>query len=72
MAALSLPLGILCLLLGGAVVLLHYAWPSALRAVLDQSAPDYGGQARAGSPLILNNPLHQQFAAPDLTLTTKL
>ncbi|XP_004639130.1 dual oxidase maturation factor 2 [Octodon degus] len=69
---LTLATGILCLLLGGAVVLLHYAWPSGLRAVLDQSSPDCGTQARAGSSLILSNPLNQQFAPPDSKITTKL
>ncbi|EHB07931.1 Dual oxidase maturation factor 2 [Heterocephalus glaber] len=68
----TLATGILCLLLGAAVVLLHYAWPSSLRAVLDQSAPDCCGLATAGSPVILSNPLHPQFAPPDFKITTKL
>ncbi|KFO29691.1 Dual oxidase maturation factor 2 [Fukomys damarensis] len=68
----TLAIGILCLLLGGSVVLLHYAWPSALRAVLDQSGPDYCSPAAAGSPFILSNPVHPQFAPLDYKITTKL
>lgn len=64
--------GILCLLLGVAVVSLHYSWPSALRTFLDRSGKDYGSQAKGSSPLILNNPLHKQFGALDLTTNTNL
>ncbi|XP_012504685.1 PREDICTED: dual oxidase maturation factor 2 [Propithecus coquereli] len=68
----TLATGILCLLLGGAVVSLHYARPSALRAFLDQSLKDSSSQGREGSPLVLKNPLHKQSALPDLQVTTNL
>ncbi|XP_058593868.1 dual oxidase maturation factor 2 isoform X2 [Neofelis nebulosa] len=68
----TLATGILCLLLGVAVVSLHYSWPSALRTFLDRSGKDYGNQAKGSSPLILNNPLHKQFGALDLTTNTNL
>lgn len=68
----TLATGILCLLLGGAVVSLHYARLSALRTFLDQSVKDYGSPAKGSSPLILKNPLHKQFGASDLTISTKL
>lgn len=64
--------GILCLLLGGAVVSLHYARLSALRTFLDQSVKNYGSPAKGSSPLILKNPLHKQFGASDLTISTNL
>ncbi|XP_014702541.2 dual oxidase maturation factor 2 [Equus asinus] len=68
----TLATGILCLLLGGAVVSLHYARLSALRTFLDQSVKDYGSPAKGSSPLILKNPLHKQFGASDLTISTNL
>lgn len=64
--------GILSLLLGGAVVILHYTRPSALRTFLDQSVKDCSDQAKGNSPLILNNPHHEQFRTPDLNITTIL
>nr|XP_026247889.1 dual oxidase maturation factor 2 [Urocitellus parryii] len=68
----TLATGILCLLLGGAVVILHYAGPNALRIFLDQSVRDCSGQEKRRSPLVLNNPLHKQFGAPNLSITTNL
>ncbi|KAM6201795.1 dual oxidase maturation factor 2 [Rhynchocyon petersi] len=68
----TLATGILCLLLGGAVVSLHYRRPSALRTFLDQSVKDQGGQARGGSPLILSNPLHKQSEDSDIQMCTNL
>ena len=64
--------GILCLLLGVAVLSLHYARPSALRTFLDGSVKGLESQAKGSSPLILNNPLHKQFWASDLTISTNL
>ncbi|XP_007121453.1 dual oxidase maturation factor 2 [Physeter macrocephalus] len=68
----TLATGILCLLLGAAVLSLHYARPSALRTFLDGSVKGLESQAKGSSPLILNNPLHKQFWASDLTINTKL
>ncbi|XP_066200151.1 dual oxidase maturation factor 2 [Saccopteryx leptura] len=68
----TLATGVLCLFLGGAVVSLHYARPSALRAFLDRSVKNYGNQARGGSPIHFNNPLPKQFEASDLTVSTNL
>ncbi|XP_004408737.1 PREDICTED: dual oxidase maturation factor 2 [Odobenus rosmarus divergens] len=68
----TLATGILCLLLGVAVVSLHYSRPSALRTFLDGSVKDCGSQAKGNLPLILNNPLHEQFGALDLTTSTNL
>ncbi|XP_008060849.1 dual oxidase maturation factor 2 [Carlito syrichta] len=68
----TLATGILCLLLGAAVVCLHYARPSALRTLLDQSAEDSRNQAKGGAPLILNNPLYKQAGCSDLSTTTNL
>ncbi|XP_038298132.1 dual oxidase maturation factor 2 isoform X2 [Canis aureus] len=68
----TLATGILCLLLGVAVVSLHYSRPSALRTFLDQSVKNYGSQVKGSLPLILNNPLHKQFGALDLTTSTNL
>ncbi|XP_004687899.1 PREDICTED: dual oxidase maturation factor 2 [Condylura cristata] len=68
----TLATGTLCLLLGGAVVTLHYTWPSALRTFLDHSVKDCGGQANGDSSLVLNNPLHEQFGVSYLTATTNL
>ncbi|XP_006831759.1 PREDICTED: dual oxidase maturation factor 2 [Chrysochloris asiatica] len=68
----TLATGILCLLLGGVVVILHYMRPSALRIFLDQSIKEREGQTRWESPLILSNPLHQQPDVPDLEMTTNL
>ncbi|XP_076983868.1 dual oxidase maturation factor 2 [Tamandua tetradactyla] len=65
----TLAIGILCLLLGGAVVSLHYARPGALRTFLDQSVKDYPGQMRGGPALVLSNPLHKQSEAQDLNVT---
>ncbi|XP_006883007.1 PREDICTED: dual oxidase maturation factor 2 [Elephantulus edwardii] len=67
----TLATGILCLLLGGAVVSLHYTRPRALQTFLDLSGKDHEGQAR-GDSLILNNPLHKQSEDPDLSMTTHL
>lgn len=64
--------GILSLLLGGAVVILHYTRPSALRTFLDQSVKDCSNQPKGNSPLILNNPQHEQFKTSDLNITTLL
>lgn len=64
--------GILSLLLGAAVVILHYTWPSALRSFLDQSGKDCSSQAKGKLPLILDNPQHKQFENPDLNITTVL
>ncbi|XP_007534168.1 dual oxidase maturation factor 2 isoform X2 [Erinaceus europaeus] len=69
---LTLATGILCLLLGGAVVGFHYLRPRALRIFLDQSVKDCGSQAKGGSPLVLSNPLHQKLGASDLTISTNL
>uniref|UniRef100_A0A8C9ADN5 Dual oxidase maturation factor 2 n=1 Tax=Prolemur simus TaxID=1328070 RepID=A0A8C9ADN5_PROSS len=68
----TLATGVLCLLLGGAVMSLHYARPSALRAFLDQSLKDSSSQGREGSSLVLKNPLHKQSRLPDLHITTNL
>ncbi|KAJ8776915.1 hypothetical protein J1605_015092 [Eschrichtius robustus] len=68
----TLATGILCLLLGVAVLSLHYARPSALRTFLDGSGKGLESQAKGSSPLILNNPLHKQFWASDLTISTNL
>ncbi|XP_073733042.1 dual oxidase maturation factor 2 isoform X2 [Callorhinus ursinus] len=68
----TLATGILCLLLGVAVVSLHYSRPSALRTFLDGSVKDCGSQAKRNLSLILNNPLHKQFGALDLTNSTNL
>lgn len=68
----TLATGILCLLLGGAVVSLHYTLPSALRSFLDRSVKDCGDQERGSSPLNLNNPLHKKFGSSDLTISTHL
>lgn len=64
--------GVLCLLLGGAVVSLHYSRPRALRTFLDLSVKDYGSQAKGNLHLILSNPLPKQFGALDLTTSTNL
>ncbi|EDL28095.1 RIKEN cDNA 9030623N16 [Mus musculus] len=64
--------GILSLLLGGAVVILHYTRPSALRSFLDLSVKDCSNQAKGNSPLTLNNPQHEQLKSPDLNITTLL
>ncbi|XP_070260875.1 dual oxidase maturation factor 2 [Myotis yumanensis] len=68
----TLATGVLCLLLGGAVVGLHYAKPSALRTFLDGSGKNFGNQARGGSPLGLNNPSYKQFEAMATTISTNL
>ncbi|XP_008682215.1 dual oxidase maturation factor 2 isoform X2 [Ursus maritimus] len=68
----TLATGILCLLLGVAVVSLHYSRPGALRTFLDRSVKDYGNQVKGSLPLILNNPLHKQFGALDFTISTNL
>ncbi|XP_058915407.1 dual oxidase maturation factor 2 [Kogia breviceps] len=68
----TLATGILCLLLGVAVLRLHYARPSALRTLLDGSVKGLESQAKGSSPLILNNPLHKQFWASDLNISTNL
>lgn len=62
--------GILSLLLGGVVVILHYTRPNALRSFLDLSVKDCSNQAKGNSPLILNNPQHDK--TPDLNITTLL
>ncbi|XP_023602308.1 dual oxidase maturation factor 2 [Myotis lucifugus] len=68
----TLATGVLCLLLGGAVVGLHYAKPSALRTFLDGSVKNFGNQPRGGSPLGLNNPSYKQFSASEATISTNL
>ena len=64
--------GVLCLLLGAAVLSLHYARPSALRLFLEGSVKDLESPTKGSSPLILSNPLHKQFGALDLTMSTNL
>lgn len=64
--------GVLCLLLGGAVVSLHYALPNALRTFLDPSVKDCGNHARGSSLLHFSNSLHKQFGASDVTISTNL
>lgn len=64
--------GLLCLLLGAAVVSLHYALPSALRTFLDPSVKDCGNHARGSSPLNFSNSLHKPFGASDVTVSTNL
>lgn len=64
--------GILSLLLGGAVVILHYTRPSALRSFLDQSVKDCSNQAKGNSPLILDNLHHEKFKTPDFNISTLL
>lgn len=64
--------GILSLLLGGLVVILHYTRPSVLRALLDQNVKDCSNQADGNSHLILDNPQHRQLKTPDLNVTTLL
>ncbi|XP_026940007.1 dual oxidase maturation factor 2 [Sagmatias obliquidens] len=68
----TLATGILCLLLGVAVLSLHYARTSALRTFLDGSVKGLESQAKRSSSLILNNPLHKQFWGSDLTISTNL
>ncbi|XP_016067281.1 PREDICTED: dual oxidase maturation factor 2 [Miniopterus natalensis] len=68
----TLATGVLCLLLGGAVVGLHYARPRALRTFLDRSDKNCGNQARGDSPLNLNHPLYKQFGVSESTISTKL
>lgn len=68
----TLATGILSLLLGGLVVILHYTRPSVLRALLDQNVNDCSNQADGNSHLILDNPQHRQFKTPDLNVTTLL
>ncbi|KAK2493031.1 hypothetical protein MC885_010886 [Smutsia gigantea] len=63
--------GLLCLLLGVAVVSLHYARPRALHIFLNQGIKDRGSQ-RGRSPLVLNNQLREQFGASDLIISTNL
>lgn len=64
--------GLLCLLLGVAVVSLHYAQPRALRIFLNQSVKDCGSHVRGRSPLTLNNELWEQLGASDLIISTNL
>lgn len=54
------------------MVILHYTRPSALRTFLDQSVKDCSNQPKGNSPLILNNPQHEQFKTSDLNITTLL
>ncbi|XP_008267290.3 dual oxidase maturation factor 2 [Oryctolagus cuniculus] len=69
----TLATGILCLLLGGAVVCAHYAAPSALRTFLDLRDLDYSGlEKEGGAPLFLSNALDKQFQPPDFSITTNL
>ncbi|XP_068820216.1 dual oxidase maturation factor 2 [Capricornis sumatraensis] len=68
----TLATGVLCLLLGAAVLSLHYARPSALRLFLEGSVKDLESPAKGSSPLVLSNPLHKQFRASDLTISTNL
>ncbi|KAM9714752.1 dual oxidase maturation factor 2-like isoform 2-T2 [Dama dama] len=68
----TLATGVLCLLLGAAVLSLHYARPSALRLFLEGSVKDLESPTKGSSPLILSNPLHKQFRASDLTISTNL
>ncbi|XP_004709550.1 dual oxidase maturation factor 2 [Echinops telfairi] len=68
----TLATGLLCLLLGGAVVSLHYARPNALRIFLDRSSKGGDGQGRGGSPLVLSNPLHNPSGDPGFKMSTNL
>lgn len=68
----TLATGVLCLLLGGAVVSSHYAWPSALRTFLDLNVKDCGNQTTGGSPLHFKNPIHKQFGASGSPISTNL
>uniref|UniRef100_A0A4W2HJY3 Dual oxidase maturation factor 2 n=1 Tax=Bos indicus x Bos taurus TaxID=30522 RepID=A0A4W2HJY3_BOBOX len=68
----TLATGVLCLLLGAAVLSLHYARPSALRLFLEGSVNDLESPTKGSSPLILSNPLHKQFKTSDLTISTNL
>lgn len=68
----TLATGVLCFLLGGAVVGLHYARPRALRTFLDRSDKNCGNQARGDSPLNLNHPLCKQLGVSESTISTKL
>ncbi|XP_008581319.1 PREDICTED: dual oxidase maturation factor 2 [Galeopterus variegatus] len=68
----TLATGILCLLLGGAVVSLHYARPSALRILLYRRVKNRSRQARGASPFVLDNPLHRRCGAPHLKLSTNI
>ncbi|XP_075387735.1 dual oxidase maturation factor 2 [Tenrec ecaudatus] len=68
----TLATGLLCLLLGGAVVSLHYARPNALRIFLDRSSKGGDGQGRGGSPLVLSNPLHSPSEDLGFKMTTNL
>ncbi|KAI5129340.1 dual oxidase maturation factor 2 [Manis pentadactyla] len=68
----TLATGLLCLLLGVAVVSLHYARPRALRIFLNQGVKDCGSQMRGRSPLTLNNELWEQLGASDLIISTSL
>ncbi|XP_044518102.1 dual oxidase maturation factor 2 [Gracilinanus agilis] len=67
----TLATGILCLLLGGMVVCLHYTKPSALRTFLDLS-DDHVVQAKSLTPHFYSNPLHQsqkcKEGKPDIQL----
>ncbi|XP_004466823.1 dual oxidase maturation factor 2 [Dasypus novemcinctus] len=63
----TLATGVLCLFLGGILVTLHCARPSALRIFLDQSGKDCCGQARGGSPLVLSSAPHTQSGAPHVS-----
>ncbi|XP_043846229.1 dual oxidase maturation factor 2 [Dromiciops gliroides] len=70
--------GILCLLLGGMVVCLHYTHPSALRTFLDLSDDHVrtSGQVKCAMPQMYSNSihLHQKFkpATPDIQLAVRL
>lgn len=54
------------------MVCAHYTSPSALRIFLDIEDNDCGAPVKGGAPLLLNNPLHKQFAPPDFSVTTNL
>ncbi|XP_069845534.1 dual oxidase maturation factor 2-like [Dipodomys merriami] len=60
----TLATGLLSLLLGGAVVLLHYTRPRVLRILLDQSVQGY-----SNSPFTLSTP---RLGTPHLKITTAL
>ncbi|KAM4828966.1 dual oxidase maturation factor 2 [Thomomys bottae] len=69
----TLATGILSLLLGGAVVMLHYTRPRALRIFLDQSGQGYRNQELGEPSFILSTPpLKQPLGAPGLKITTAL
>ncbi|XP_038606608.1 dual oxidase maturation factor 2 [Tachyglossus aculeatus] len=75
----TLATGLLCFLLGGAVLGLHWAQPRTLRTLLDLSSEDQGGEAEAPLPRTYSNPLFVPdrtggggAATPDIRLDVRL